>query len=48
MSYTEELDKQLIEWKTLFKTEEFPAVHLTAHKITYLSNWRSVLSVFFF
>ena len=33
-SYTEDLDKQLIDWKTSLKTEEFPAFHLTVHKIT--------------
>ena len=34
MSYTEELDTQLIYWKTSLKPEEFPAFHLTVHKIT--------------
>jgi len=33
-SYTEELDKQLIDWKTSLRTEEFPAFHLIVHKIT--------------
>jgi hypothetical protein len=33
MSCTEELDKQLIDWKTSLKTEEFLEFHLTVHKI---------------
>jgi hypothetical protein len=38
MSYAEELDKQLIDWKTSLKTEEFPSFHLTVHKITTYPN----------
>ena len=38
MSYAEELDKQLMDWKTSLKTEEFPSFHLTVYKITTYPN----------
>lgn len=47
MSYTEELDRQLIDWKMSLKTEEFPAFHLTVRKITSYPNGE-VSFMFFF
>jgi hypothetical protein len=46
MSYAEELDKQLIDWKTSLRTEEFPAFYFTVPKIASYPTG-GVLSVFF-
>ena len=46
ISYTEELDKQLIDWETSLKTEEVPPFHLALHKIASYPTGRVFFSCF--